>query len=93
VARELTKLHEEVRRGTLGALARHYAENGAPKGEIVVVIGPPLPDEQAYEVDAALATALQSMAVKDAAAAVATASGRPRREVYARALALAGRRP
>ncbi len=93
VARELTKLHEEVRRAPLGALARHYAEHGAPKGEIVVVIGPPLPEEEAYDVDAALATALHSMAVKDAAAAVAAASGRPRREIYARALALAGRKP
>lgn len=93
VARELTKLHEEVRRDTLGALARHYAESGAPKGEIVVVIGPPLLEELAYDVDAALATALQSMAVKDAATTVAAASGRPRREIYARALALAGRKP
>jgi 16S rRNA (cytidine1402-2'-O)-methyltransferase len=93
VARELTKLHEEVRRDTLGALARHYAESGAPKGEIVVVIGPPLPEEQAFDVDAALTTALQSMAVKEAAAAIAVASGRPRREIYARALALSGRKP
>jgi len=93
VARELTKLHEEVRRDTLGALARHYAESGAPKGEIVLVIGPPLAEEQAFDVDAALGTALQSMAVKEAATAVAAASGRPRREIYARALALSGRKP
>jgi 16S rRNA (cytidine1402-2'-O)-methyltransferase len=93
VARELTKLHEEVRRDTLGALARHYAESGAPKGEIVVVIGPPLPEEQAFDVDAALESALKSMAVKEAAAAVAAASGKPRREIYARALALTGRKP
>jgi 16S rRNA (cytidine1402-2'-O)-methyltransferase len=93
VARELTKLHEEVRRDTLGALARHYEETGAPKGEIVVVIGPPLAEEQAYDVDAALERALQSMAVKEAAAAVAGASGRPRREIYARALALSGKKP
>jgi 16S rRNA (cytidine1402-2'-O)-methyltransferase len=93
VARELTKLYEEVRRDTLGALARHYAESGAPKGEIVVVIGPPLASETAFDVDAALATALGSMGVKEAATTVAVASGRPRREIYARALALAGRGP
>ncbi len=93
VAREITKLHEEVRRDSLGALARHYAEAGAPKGEIVVVIGPPLAEELAYDVDAALETALRSMAVKDAASTVAAASGKPRREIYARALALAGRKP
>jgi len=93
VARELTKLHEEVRRDTLGALARHYQESGAPKGEIVVVIGPPLPDETVFDVDAALESALQRMGVKEAATAVAAAAGKPRREIYTRALALAGRGP
>jgi 16S rRNA (cytidine1402-2'-O)-methyltransferase len=93
VARELTKLYEEVRRDTLGALARHYAESGAPKGEIVVVIGPPLPDQTVFDVDAALESALNSMGVKEAATAVAAASGKPRREIYTRALALAGRGP
>ena len=91
VARELTKLHEEVRRDTLSALARPYAESGAPKGEIVVVIGPPLAEELAYDVDSALESALKTMAVKDAAGAVAAASGKPRREIYARALALKGK--
>jgi 16S rRNA (cytidine1402-2'-O)-methyltransferase len=42
VARELTKLYEETRRGTLPQLAAHYAAEGAPKGEIVIVVGPPL---------------------------------------------------
>src|SRR3954468_3623577 len=93
VARELTKLHEEVRRDTLGALARHYAESGAPKGEIVLVVGPPLPSDTVFDVDAALISALESMAVKDAASAVAVASGKPRREIYARALVLSGRGP
>ena len=93
VARELTKLHEEVRRGTLGALAEHYAGAGAPKGEIVLVIGPPSQDaDAAMDVDAALRDALDRMGIKEAATAVAAASGRPRREIYARALALAGRR-
>jgi 16S rRNA (cytidine1402-2'-O)-methyltransferase len=93
VARELTKLYEEVRRGTLSTLARHYHDNGAPKGEIVVVIGPPLASEIAFDVDAALETALAAMSVKEAAATVATASGKPKREIYARALELAGRAP
>jgi 16S rRNA (cytidine1402-2'-O)-methyltransferase len=93
VARELTKLHEEVRRGTLSELARHYQEVGAPRGEIVLVIGAPDTSMEApMDVDAALAAALETMGVKEAATAVAAASGLPRREIYTRALALAGRR-
>ncbi len=41
VARELTKLHEEVRRGPLAELARHYEEAGPPRGEVTVLVGPP----------------------------------------------------
>jgi 16S rRNA (cytidine1402-2'-O)-methyltransferase len=93
VARELTKLHEEVRRGSLSELALHYQEQGPPKGEIVLVIGPPDTTVEApMDVDAALTAALERMGMKEAATAVAAASGRPRREIYARALALTGRR-
>jgi 16S rRNA (cytidine1402-2'-O)-methyltransferase len=96
VARELTKLFEEIRRGSLADLARHYADAGAPKGEVVIVVGPPASHEAgtgadaAAELDAALNVALKAMSLRDAAAAVATATGLPRRQVYARALALAG---
>ncbi|WP_029351686.1 16S rRNA (cytidine(1402)-2'-O)-methyltransferase [Bosea sp. 117] len=89
VCRELTKTFEEVRRAPLDALAAHYAAAGAPKGEIVLIVGPP--DEEVAsdaDVDGALRRALATLSVKDAAAAVATATGRPKREVYARALAL-----
>lgn len=92
VARELTKLFEEVRRGPLERLAAHYAEAGPPRGEVVVVIAPPGEDEAASgeeEVDRALRDALARSSVKDAAAEVAGRTGRPRREVYARALELA----
>jgi 16S rRNA (cytidine1402-2'-O)-methyltransferase len=96
VARELTKLYEELRRGSLAELAAHYATAGAPKGEIVIVIGGA--DEAAAraaitddDIDAALEAALATMSVKDASTAVAEATGRPRREVYQRALALAPR--
>jgi 16S rRNA (cytidine1402-2'-O)-methyltransferase len=92
VARELTKAFEELRRGPLPALARHYAEAPQPKGEIVLVIGPP-PAPAAPEadaVDALLRRALASSSVKDAAAAVAQATGLARRDLYARALALTG---
>ena len=96
VARELTKLFEEVRRGTLAELAERYRDAPPPKGEIAVVVGPP-PQEEAVgaaDLDAMLAKALAIMSVRDAAASVAAASGQPRKEVYRRALALAaeGRR-
>lgn len=90
VARELTKLFEEVRRGTLDSLAAHYSEAGGPKGEIVVVIGPPLARETAAaDLDAALRRALSGNSTRDAAALVAGETGLPRKQVYARALALA----
>lgn len=93
VTRELTKLYETVRRDTLGALSERFAAEGPPKGEIVVVIGPPMPTERPAEGDAALdgaiRTALERHSIKDAASLVADATGQPRRLVYARALALA----
>ncbi|MDX2274228.1 MAG: 16S rRNA (cytidine(1402)-2'-O)-methyltransferase [Hyphomonadaceae bacterium] len=90
VMRELTKLHEEARRDTLDALAAHYALAGAPKGEIVVVVGPPL---AAAEVDDAaldefLRVALTRGSVKEAAAQAHEALSVPRKRAYARALAL-----
>jgi 16S rRNA (cytidine1402-2'-O)-methyltransferase len=90
VCRELTKLHEEVRRGTLAALARDYAGLPAPRGEIVLVVAPPADPEPAGadEVDRMLRDALARLSVKDAVEEVAGLSGRPRREVYRRALAL-----
>ncbi|HEX2113664.1 MAG TPA: 16S rRNA (cytidine(1402)-2'-O)-methyltransferase [Alphaproteobacteria bacterium] len=92
VARELTKLFEETRRGTLESLAAHYAASGPPKGEIVVVVAPPAEAaavESEAMLDDRLARALESESVRDAAASVAAATGLPRRRVYARALELA----
>lgn len=93
VARELTKLFETVRRGTLPELAATFAEEGPPRGEIVVLIGPPddaaRPDIHDAGIDGQIKAALASHSIKDAAALVADAAGLPKREVYARALALA----
>ena len=90
VARELTKIHEEVRRASLPELAAAYAAEGAPRGELVLLIGPAEPEEAApAESDAALKHALQSgLALKDAASAVAAQHGVSRKTVYARGLAL-----
>jgi 16S rRNA (cytidine1402-2'-O)-methyltransferase len=91
VARELTKLHEEVRRDRLHMLARHYAEAGPPRGEIVIAVGPPEEREAAADPAvwrAALAAALERLSVRDAAAEISAEFGVPRREVYGVALAL-----
>ena len=91
VARELTKLHEEVRRGTLAELARHYAEAGPPKGEIVIVVGPPAPPTtSAEDADRVLIALLKDHSVGEAAAEAAAVTGLPRRELYRRALQLRG---
>jgi len=91
VCRELTKLHEEVRRGELPTLAQAYAAGAESRGEIVIVIGPPAEDAgraDAGEIDALLRRALARGSVKDATGEVAAATGLPRREIYQRALAL-----
>ncbi len=95
VARELTKRFEELRRGTLAELADEYRERGAPRGEVVVVVGPPSPSatEDAHDdesIDIRLREALATQSVRDAVAEVAAATGVPRKRVYARALELAG---
>lgn len=90
VARELTKLFEEVRRAPLAELADYYARHPEVKGEIVIVIGPPdaNPVHDTGQIDGALRTAMATASVKDAAAEVAARFGLKRRDVYARALEL-----
>lgn len=88
VCRELTKLHEEVRRSDLAALARDYAQGAETRGEIVIVIAAPQENEAPDDIDALLRRALARVSVKDAVGEVALATGRSRREVYQRALAL-----
>lgn len=92
VCRELTKLYEETRRGTLATLAARYADEPSPRGEVVVVVAPPTPAAAATaeDLDALLHAALdRGESVRDAAAAVAAATGLRKRTVYARALELA----
>ena len=89
VAREISKLHEECVTGRLDELATRYAE-APPRGEIVIVVGPP-PNREAAgddELDAALHLALSSMTPSRAAAHVAEQLRLPRKRVYARALSL-----
>jgi 16S rRNA (cytidine1402-2'-O)-methyltransferase len=90
VCREMTKLHEEVKRGDVAALAHEYSAGAETRGEFVIVVAAPRDDEEkADDVDDMLRQALARVSVKDAVGEVALATGRPRREVYQRALALA----
>ena len=88
ICRELTKLHEEVRYENLGVLERSYANGAETRGEFVVLIAPPAEDQRADDIDTLLKRALSRVSVKDAVGEVAVATGRPRREIYQRALAL-----
>jgi 16S rRNA (cytidine1402-2'-O)-methyltransferase len=93
IGRELTKLFEETRSGMLAELAECYAQAGAPKGEVTVVIAPPAEREpasrtefsSAAEVDRRLVAALQSGSLRDAVDRVTAETGLPRRHIYARA--------
>lgn len=88
VTRELTKLHEECRTGTAEKLAAYY-ELHPPKGEIVLLVGPP-PHAEPSEADAdeLLRGALTNLKPSQAAAQVAKATGIDRKALYARAMEL-----
>jgi len=89
VARELTKLHEECRTASAADLAAHYAAH-PPKGEIVLLVGPPVAAPGNADPDALLAEALEEMSPSKAAAAVAKATRLDRKTLYARAVEMKG---
>lgn len=89
VVREITKKFEQTVRGTFTDLLDGYAQNGYPKGEIVIVVEPPATEKAApVEIDALLNQALLTMRVKDAAAFVAEQTGESKKNLYQRALDL-----
>lgn len=95
VCRELTKRFENVRRGKLSQLAGQYAAEDPPKGEVVLVIGPPGesdPADSHDDLDGKIKAALATHSAKDAASIVAGETGLQRRKVYARVLEIAGGR-
>lgn len=88
VCRELTKRFETFVRGPLGALAGDPALD-APKGEIVIVVGPGREEAASQaDADAALLDALARLSPAEAASEVARALGLPRRDLYRRVMAL-----
>jgi 16S rRNA (cytidine1402-2'-O)-methyltransferase len=93
VARELTKMFEEVRRGNLADLAKNFALQ-TTKGECVIMVGaaPEAAESDSNEVDALLRRTLKTHSVRDAAALVTAATAGNKRDIYARALSLAKKR-
>ena len=88
VVREISKLYEEARTDTAEALIKYYEEFGAPKGEIVLLMAPQDTQLEAADIDALLMEALKDNRVKEAAKIVAEQTGRPKSELYERALQL-----
>ncbi|MBY0406126.1 MAG: 16S rRNA (cytidine(1402)-2'-O)-methyltransferase [Rickettsiales bacterium] len=89
VTRELTKLYEETRRGTVSELAAHYASEGEPRGEVVIIVSPP--GEEAItpeDMETRLSLLLKNHSVKEAATILAEQTGHPRKELYTLALKL-----
>jgi len=89
VVREITKMYEESRRAPLQELQAFYESNGDPKGEVVIVVAPPLAGTSSLaDREAQLKLLLTSHSVKEAAAILAEQTGQPRKEMYALALKL-----
>lgn len=91
IGRELTKKFEEVRKGSLHELYKHYTLAGIPRGEVTIVIAPPQATKLEVplkKIDSLLKKVTKKTTLKDAVKTVVTATGAPRRVVYARALKL-----
>lgn len=86
VVREISKLFEESKRESLSHLKEYYCQHGAPKGEVVIVVGAASESSEAFDVEASLRVLLESHSVKEAAAIVAEQTGQPRKDIYALAL-------
>jgi 16S rRNA (cytidine1402-2'-O)-methyltransferase len=89
VARELTKAFEEFRGGSLAELTDHYEEAGAPKGEIVICVGPPREAAvDAADTDRLLVTLAQELGASRAAGEAARMTGLKKSDLYRRLLEL-----
>ncbi len=89
IGRELTKTFEEMRLGTLGELAAHYAAADTPKGEIVICVGPPEATAQEPEdIDRLLLSLAAEMPASKAAAEAARMTGGQKQALYRRLLEL-----
>jgi 16S rRNA (cytidine1402-2'-O)-methyltransferase len=90
VVREITKIYEETRQGSIEELITNYKENGLPKGEVVIVLSPPLKSNELSEteINQLLIKALAHQSVRDASASVAESYNLPKKLIYQQALNL-----
>ncbi|MGE0502730.1 MAG: 16S rRNA (cytidine(1402)-2'-O)-methyltransferase [Rhizobiaceae bacterium] len=90
VGRELTKAFEETRRGTLAELAAHYAGAGAPRGEVVICVGPPgaTAAPEGEDLDRLLLSLAAEMPASKAASEAARMTGAKKADLYRRLLDL-----
>lgn len=91
VARELTKFFEEKKRGSAAEILHHYQNNGAPKGEIVIVVEGTPPATAAFDsaaLEAKIIEGLTTEGIKDLSARLARETGQKKRDIYQLALAL-----
>ena len=89
VARELTKVYEEIREGSIAELLAHYRDTGPPRGEVVVLFGPPVSvGTGEAEIDELLRSARRDGTLRDAGRSVVEATGAARARVYRRAIEL-----
>ncbi|MBX7145777.1 MAG: 16S rRNA (cytidine(1402)-2'-O)-methyltransferase [Alphaproteobacteria bacterium] len=86
VARELTKVFEETKRDTLANLYTYYNQHGHPKGEIVIVVGPPSNETLNYDIDTLLKEALATMSCRDAVKEIAQKTNISKQKIYKQAL-------
>ena len=85
VARELTKMHEHIHRGTLSELSNHYETTDTPKGELVILVEGRKKDETMFDdvtIEQMLRTELEGASLRDAVQTVTDMTGQPRRKIY-----------
>jgi len=91
VARELTKLHEELQRAPLDELAGLYAHQDPPRGEVVILVEGASQKTAIFDdtmLKNMLAEELQNSSLRDAVKTVTELSGQPRRKIYQLAIEL-----
>lgn len=90
VVREITKIYEETKQGSIEELITNYKKNGLPKGEVVIVLSPPLKTNELSEneINQLLIKALAHQSVRDASASVAESYNLPKKLIYQQALNL-----